>query len=163
MNNFDYEKVKIENNKFNLKEITLMRVGYYGYQLVGFLAILKENLVLSILYLLFIIGGSFLVFYCLCTHCPHQFMHGKCTFVPFGLQKKLFKFKPRKMNVFEIIGHNLITKGAIIIPQFWLYKDLKLLIIFWILCLPTILRLSFYHCKKCQNYGCPFCSNKINI
>lgn len=157
MNKIEYDKNKIDNRKFTLFEKSPMRLGYYGYQIIGFFGILKFNLLISIAYLIFIFLGSFLIFYCLCSHCPHQHYFSQCTFVPFGLQKKIFKFKPSKMNFLEIIGHNLITKGAIIIPQYWLIKDVKLFIIFWVFCLPTILRLSFYHCKKCQNYGCPFC------
>lgn len=157
----NYDKNKINNKKFTLIEKIFMRIGYYGYQIVGLIGIIKVNFNIGIAYLIFIISGSFLVFYCLCSHCPHQHYFSQCTFVPFGFQKKLFKFRPTKMNIFEIIGHNIITKGAIIIPQYWLIKDLKLFILFWLLCIPTILRLSFYHCRKCQNYGCPFCKTSM--
>jgi hypothetical protein len=64
------------------------------------------------------------------------------------------------MTVAEIIIHNTITKGAILIPQFWLFKDFSLLIVFWILVIPVLLRLSFYHCRQCRNSSCPFSSFK---
>jgi len=142
---------------FNPLEKILLRVGFYGFMIIGAYGIYSNSIVWGLIYTGFVIFGSkFGLLYFLCSHCPYPYKHSDCLFVPSSLIKKQYEFRSDKMSVLDNIGFVAIMAGFIVIPQYWLFKNYTILILFWILCLPTLASFPFYLCRRCQHFDCPF-------
>ena len=143
--------------RFNLLEKILLRVGFYGFMLVGTYGIYSRSIVWGLIYTGFVIFGlKFGLLYFLCSHCPYPYKHSDCLFVPFSLIKKQYEFRSDAISVLDKIGFVAITAGFIVIPQYWLLENYTILILFWILCLPTLAIFPFYLCRRCLHFDCPF-------
>jgi hypothetical protein len=143
--------------KFPLFGKILMRIGFYGYIIIGAYSIFLVNTLWAFIYIGFILlGFTFGLLYCLCSHCPYPFKYSDCLFLPSGVVKKICKFRSEPMNILEKIGFIIVIIGSVAIPQYWLFKNYLILIIFWIFCLPTLAGLMCYLCKRCHHLSCPF-------
>ncbi len=146
---------------FSLVEKILMRIGFYGFIVTGAYGIYSVSLLWGLIYTGFVLLGlGFILLYCLCSHCPYPYEYSDCLFLPFNLIKKLYKFRSEKMSLLDKIGFLIVMGGLVIIPQYWLLMNVTVLIIFWIFCLPTLVRLLFCLCKRCRHFDCPF--NRAN-
>lgn len=143
--------------RFSLLEKALMRLGFYGFVVIGAYGIYLESILWGLIYSGFvIIGLQFGFLYFLCTHCPYPYNHSDCLFMPFWVVTKQFKFRSAQVNLLDKIGFIVIMTGLVVIPQYWLIKNYTVLIIFWIFCLPTLLAFPFHLCRRCQHFHCPF-------
>ncbi len=151
-------KKKVNSSEgFSLKEKFLMSLGFYGAIIIGVYGIYLESILWVAIYLGFLIFGVFVLFgYSLCAHCPYVYEYSDCLFPPLGqLVGKIYKFRPQPMNTLDKIGPVLMIVGVIAIPQYWLFQNLIIFAIFWIFCLPTMIGLVFYECRRCLCVGCP--------
>ena len=150
-------------DKFGTPERILMIIGFYGFILVGAIGIFSVSLVWGLIYIGFALIGLFgIVLSCLCSHCPYPYEHDTCLFLPVSLVKRLRKYNPDPLKKHEKFGFVFVMAGLVVIPQYWLVQNIILLIVFWVLCLPTFfLVLPFYYCKHCRLFTCPF--NKVPL
>ena len=142
--------------RFTLLQKILMRLGFYGFMIVGAYGVYLESILWGLIYSGFVIFGLELGFlYFLCCHCPYPYNYSDCLFVPFWLVKKQYKFRSAPLSILDKIGFIAIMAGFVVIPQYWLLKNYTILILFWIFCLPTLASFPFYLCRRCQHFQCP--------
>jgi len=147
--------------RFTLHQKILMRVGFYGFMIIGAYGIYLESVLWGLIYSAFLILGiQFGLSYFLCSHCPYPYKHSDCLFAPFWVFTKQYKFRPAPMSILDKTIFILAMAGFIIIPQYWLLKNYAVLILFWIFCLPTIGSLPFFWCRRCKNFHC--CFNSVS-
>jgi hypothetical protein len=161
----EFQKTVTLAKKFSLAEKILMGIGFYGFVIIGGYGIYAESILWGLIYTGFLVFGFIvLIGYCVCAYCPYIYPdYSDCLFVPFGsLFRKLYKFRQGPMTALDKIGLFIMMSGAVIIPQFWLFKDLFLFTVFWIVCLPTIAGFILYECRKCQHTECLFNRAKLN-
>lgn len=142
--------------KFSLFEKISIRVAFYGVIIIGALGIYLESILWGLIYTAFIITGTIVLLYCLCAHCPYPYKFSDCLILPYEVIKKIYRYRSYPMSVLDKIVFILILGGLIIIPQYWLFKNQTLLIIFWIFCIPAFAIFPFYFCNRCQHSSCPF-------
>jgi len=75
--------------------------------------------------------------------------------------KKLYTFRSERMSILDKIGWIIMMAGLVMIPQYWLLENHVVLTIFWILGLPTLVSISFYYCRRCRHFDCPFNSVRM--
>ncbi len=144
------------HDKFSLIEKALLPTGWYIFVFIGFYAILSESIKWGIAYLLFCnVGFFFGTLSTLCARCPYPYEYSDCLFFPHRFIKKLFRYRPEPMTRFDKIVLSTSLLGMVIFPQYWQVKNITLLILFWVFCIPAWASLFFYLCKRCRNYACP--------
>ena len=143
--------------KFPIRDSILMSVGFYGAVVIGIYGTYLESVLWAAIYVGFVIFGALVLFgYSLCAHCPYTYEHANCLFPPLGqIIRRIFKFRPQPMNTLDKIGPVLMMVGVIGIPQYWLFQNLIIFAIFWIFCLPTMVGLLVYECRRCRHLECP--------
>jgi len=147
--------------KFTLLQKILMRIGFYGFMIIGAYGIYLESILWGLIYSGFVIFGiEFGLSYFLCSHCPYPYKYSECLFAPFWVFTKQYKFRSAPMSILDKTAFILSMAGFIMIPQYWLSKNYTILILFWIFCLPTFASFLFFWCKRCQHFHC--CFNSVS-
>ena len=143
-------------NRFSLPEKILMRLAFYGFIIIGAYAIFSASILWGAIYTAFVIFGAMLVaWHLFCPHCPYPFKYETCLFFPAGKIKLFGSFRSEPMNMMEKVGAFAWFAGLIVIPQYLLFQNYILLIIFWVLALPLLARFRIYICKRCRHFFCP--------
>ena len=142
-------------DKFSLIQKVFMRLGLYGALIIGAYSIYVQSFMWGIIYTIFIILGIFPFLACFCSHRPYPYEYSDCLFSPHEVVKSIFKYRPGPMNIIEKVVIILITAGLILIPQYWLFKNYTLLIIFWLFCALMVIPAPLYFCKRCRYFHCP--------
>lgn len=143
--------------RFTLLQKIFMRLGFYGFMIIGAYGIYLESILWGLIYSGFVIFGiKFGLSYFLCSHCPYPYKYSDCLFAPFWVFTKQYKFRSAPMSILDKTVFILAMAGFIVIPQYWLFKNYTILILFWIFCLPTIASLPFFWCRRCQHFHCCF-------
>jgi hypothetical protein len=143
--------------RFTLVQKILMRVGFYGFMVIGAYGIYVESILWGLIYSGFVIVGiEFGLSYFLCSRCPYPYEYSDCLFAPFWVFTKQYTFRPGTMSIFDKTFFISSMAGFVIIPQYWLFKNYTILILFWIFCLPTIASLPLFWCRRCKNSHCCF-------
>ena len=145
-------------DKFPLVGKIVTGIAFYGVIIIGLYVIFQESIAWGLGYTAFLIFGFVVLFgYGVCAHCPYPYKYSDCFFPPFGqLVAKMYKFRPEPFNVIDKIGFFIIMGGMVVIPQYWLFKNYAMLVVFWILCVFMVALLQFYGCRRCRNFTCPF-------
>ena len=142
--------------KFNLPQKLYIRTGFYGFMAVGTWGIYSQSIIYGLLYTGFVIAGlKFGLLNFICAHCPYPYKYSDCLFAPYRLITQQYEFRPDAMGASDKIGFVAIMAGFIIIPQYWLIRNHTLLVLFWVLCLPTLAGFPFHLCKRCRHFDCP--------
>jgi len=142
---------------FTLVEKISMRIGFYLSLVIGLIAVFLESLSWGILYAVYTsIATLSILFFFLCAHCPYPRHFNDCLFMPAKILKKVFTFRSGRLGIGDKIAAVIGFSGIILIPQYWLIKRPVLLIIFWALTLPTLLRIYLFICPACRHIHCPF-------
>lgn len=143
-------------DRFSLLEKILMRTALYGFIIIGTYSIFSTSILWGVIYSAFVIFGAAVVAsYLFCPHCPYPFKYETCLFFPAGIIKLFGRFRSEQMSIIEKVGAFGWFAGLIVIPQFWLFQNYILLIIFWVLALPLLVRVRTYICKRCRHFFCP--------
>ncbi len=105
------------------------------------------------------------VLYCYCRKCPHSAngaTKGTCRHVILGkITSSLFgNSKPAKYTIKEILSALIPLLILIAFPQYWLFRDITLFIVFWILMLAAGIIVRTGVCPGCKNVNCGFCPNE---
>ena len=127
---------------------------FFGMSVLIGLYILRTNSVnLAILYIVIMLATAIMIPYVYCTKCPCR--KTNCAHVLPGL---ITRFMPdRDSESYTVIDWAIvmILLGLLILlPQFWLYENILLFSIFWILSITAVLQIQFFICKTCDNKKC---------
>jgi hypothetical protein len=127
---------------------------FFGMSVLIGLYILRTNSVnLTILYIVIMLATAIMIPYVYCTKCPCR--KTNCAHVLPGL---ITRFMPdRDSESYTVIDWAIviILLGLLILlPQFWLYENILLFSIFWILSITAVLQIQFFICKTCDNKKC---------
>jgi hypothetical protein len=141
--------------KFESFPLKSLKTLFLIMVIIGSIGIFINSLIFGLLYIVFIIF-SFLLNIALCKHCPYPCDYNTCLFMSVKFVKKYYKYKSPDMNFIEkfIIVFYLLGYG--IIPLFWIYKNIYLLIPFLIIAIYIYSFMLIYICRRCYNYNCPF-------
>ena len=127
--------------------------------LVGAYSIFQSNIMYSIIYTLLFISGSFLMVYSYCAKCIS--CDNKCAHPQFGyLRKYLPKRKIEQYKVYDYLGVVLFIIIAVVLPQYWLWKNTLLFLCYWIISITMAVGIGTKLCSKCEN---KFCKMNKNI
>ena len=96
---------------FSLTERVLMRIGFYGFIIVGAYGVFLQSIPWGLAYTGFSIVGLLAVLYCLCAHCPYPHKLSTCLFLPTGVVKALFSYRPEPMSGLDMGISNEPTSG----------------------------------------------------
>ena len=105
---------------------------------------------------LLITGGLLAISFTYCTHCP---LHKKgCVHGFIGIPARLLKDRSREPYETR---HFVLTVAAIIpmvcLPQYWLFGNMLLFGIYWLLSAAAGAIVTLKVCPKCENRNCPMC------
>ena len=143
---------------FSSRDKLLFRIGFYGFIIVGTFGIsVLESVYIGMAYFTYSLIGLFLgVLYFLCSHCPHVYVYNDCLFYPPVILKKLYKFRKSPMTLIDKTGFICLMGSFVVLPNVWIWKNIFIMVIFWVFALLTLLGLFLYVCRHCQNTSCPF-------
>ena len=143
-------------DRFSLKERAIMRIGWYGFMAVGTIGIYKQSPVWAMLYVAYsLLSFALVILPALCSHCPYPSKHGTCLFLPPGLLNRFYPYKGPQMSLAGKFAVFITMAGIVILPHFWLIKDLPMLLLFWCFGLPTLMAFPLHYCKHCRHFDCP--------
>ena len=130
---------------------------FLGISVLIGLCILRTNSVnLTILYIVIMLAAAILIPYAYCTKCPCR--KTNCAHVLPGL---ITRFMPDRdsesYTVFDWAIVMILLGLLMLLPQFWLYENILLFSIFWILSITAVLQIKFLICKTCDNKKCILC------
>lgn len=139
--------------KFN--GITSMILGGSSL-LIGFYTLCINAINLAYLYTALLVLAAILIPYTYCTKCPCR--KTNCAHVLPGL---ITRFMPNReletYTIFDWAIVGILTGLLIILPQYWLIKNIFLFSIFWILLIIAFLQIRLFICKVCDNKKCILC------
>ena len=89
-----------------------------------------------------------------CAKCPSR---NNCGHVLPGLVlKKMFKnVKPAPYSFLEIALLGICAGIVVIVPQYWVFKNMPLFIIYWTMMIFAGIDIKFAVCTQCDNGYCP--------
>jgi hypothetical protein len=133
----------------------IINLFMFVYLTIGVWVVMRDSVASGFLYL-GIIALSFLcVAYFFCAKCAcrlHACMHlwlGKPTIL-------LPKRTPEPYTLGDSAGSLLYLVGLHALPQYWLWQNSGLFVIFWALAFATFFVGPLHACKGCQNTFCSF-------
>ena len=142
---------------FTRVEKMLLQAGIFVLAATGAAAIFPENPLAGWFYLGFAAAGLFLTaVYFLCARCPYPYDYKDCLFFPYRVVIRFIRRRPGKQTGADRVGTLVVMMGLILIPQYWLFQDLRLLFVFWLIGIPFLAAFPMYYCKRCRHFGCVF-------
>ena len=142
-------------DRFTLMECIVMRIGWYGFMAVGTYGIYKQAPAWAVVYVVYaLLGFALAVLPGLCAHCPYPSKYNTCLFLPPGLVNRFYPYKGPQMSSIGKLAVFSVMAGMVIMPNFWLVSDLPILVLFWLLGLPTLAVFPIHYCKRCRHENC---------
>jgi hypothetical protein len=143
-------------DRFSMSERIVMRLGWYGFMAVGTCGVFKQSPGWAAVYLLYsVLSFALVVLPGLCAHCPYPSRYGTCLFLPPKLVNRFYPYKGPHMNPLSKIAVPIAMAGIVLLPNLWLVSDPLLLMLFWLLALPTLMVFPIYYCRRCRHVECP--------
>jgi len=125
---------------------------------VGVYAIAKYSVVIGAVYIgitAFCVLG---IIYSFCAKCECR--SGSCSHVIPGKMTNLFPDRKQTNYSFGDIFFTIVSLLVILLfPQYWLWRNTSLVILFWILIAAAVVEILFFVCKNCKNKKCPVFKN----
>lgn len=132
-------------------------IWFLGALVLNLISIIKSNVLLGICYAVYIFAYFFIVAYLFCRTCPHtiddtckHYFIGRLTKV----MPKASSCKTKPFSMFLVLVFSVILIGF---PQFFLIRDIYLLMGSWVLIIIAVIEIVTKVCKECKNYNCPNC------
>jgi len=121
----------------------------------------QASVIFGFVYLVCIPIAFLNVSYHYCRKCPHV-ANDTCRHVVLGWAvKKLFKYNLSSKYTFKDLIFAAVPLGILVIlPQYWLFVNMPLFVVFWVLMLIAVMIVRTGVCVTCQNTKCSFCPNK---
>lgn len=127
-------------------------IGIGGNQLLIY------SKVLSVIYFTLVIAFILYASISFCSHCQSR---EKCAHFIFGfISVKLTKYKDTGYSKIQYFIFGFLSSIIIVIPQYFLLKNTKLLLAFWFLIVLCIIEIFTCVCVRCKNKWCPMCKKK---
>ena len=142
--------------RFSLFQKASTRFCLYGFVATGIVAMFLGGAIHGILYLVCCGVAGIVILNCFCAHCPYPDQYKTCLAMPPSLPRRLARLKPGPLSSGERVAFVTALAALILIPQYWLWQRLPLMIVYWLFCLPTCFVFPFYFCKRCRFAHCPF-------
>ena len=124
--------------------------------MAGLISILGESISMGLLYVGIILIVQPIVIFSFCSKCTCR-LDG-CGHI---LPGKLTQILPAREQGPYIFWDFFWTAIPLIVlfmfPQFWLWRNKILLIIFWSSCLTGLVEILLFVCRSCTNEKCPVC------
>jgi hypothetical protein len=147
-------------DRFPAWQKLVMRLLMIGFPAVALYAMFRHDALWAWIYLAFVVLGQlFLALPALCAHCPYPYKHNDCLLLPADMVRSLLTYRGPRLSKGEKAALTIALAGTVIMPQYWLFREPVLLILFWALLLPFLGFFQFYLCKRCRHTGCP--ANRI--
>ena len=138
-----------------------MRFLMIAFITVGAYAVFLHNWAWGWIYVaVVVLGQALLVLPNLCGHCPYPRERNDCLLLPAGLVRKLVPYGGPEIGKGGRLAMAVGGAGAVLIPQFWLFREPLLLLLFWAALLPLLAYFTLYLCKRCRHTGCP--TNRVS-
>ncbi len=122
--------------------------------IIGLLSIIDESLAMGMLYIAIVAFSFLTVVYSFCSKCTCR-LDSCAHILPGKLTKLLPERKQTHYTFWDALGILIPLAVMLAFPQFWLWKNKILLIIFWLFFLIAIIEIKLSVCKACKNEGCP--------
>jgi len=107
-------------------------------------------------YVLILIFAPVLIVYSYCSKCVCR--NYQCGHVfPGKLTKLLPERKEGPYSIVDIAVTAVSLSALIGYPQFWLWQNQSLFILFWVLTIFGLAEILLFVCKGCKNENCPVC------
>ncbi len=148
---------------FSLTERVLMRIGFYGFIIIGAYGIFLHSIPWGVAYSGYAVCGSLAILYSLCAHCPYPHKLSTCLFLPTSVVKALFHYRPEPMSRLDKVVMTVSMAGLVVIPQYWLIKEPLVLAVFWLFCAPVFVVIPLSYCRRCRHTDCPFNMVKAEV
>jgi hypothetical protein len=108
-------------------------------------------------YILILIFAPVLIVYSYCSKCVCR--DYQCGHVFPGKLTKLLPERRQGPYSFIDITSTAVSLAALIgYPQFWLWQNRPLFIVFWMLTIFGLTEIILFVCKGCKNENCPVCT-----
>jgi hypothetical protein len=133
---------------------------FFGISLlIGLYTIMQNTVDLAIGYVIIMLIAVLLIPYVYCTKCPCR--RTNCAHIIPGLITRFMPDRDSEPYTVIDLAIVLILMGLLILlPQFWLYNNILLFSIFWILSITAGLQILFFVCKTCDNTKCILCGQR---
>lgn len=140
-------------NKFHgIVSISLLGISF----LIGLFAVLTTSITMGLIYLFLIVSLFLVIVYSYCCKCSCR-EHSCGHVLPGKITKYLPKRKQSKYTTLDILSVLVSFLIMVIFPQFWLFKNLLLLLAFWSLLIIAIMEILLLVCTVCKNEKCALC------
>ncbi|MBN1671041.1 MAG: hypothetical protein JXR37_08420 [Kiritimatiellae bacterium] len=133
-----------------------MRVCLYGFFVTGLFGVFVESMLWGWLYLVFLALMGVIVLRVFCARCPYPYTYKTCLAMPHRVVAAFSRNKPDAMRVWEKAAFMSVLAVGMLFPQYWLFRNPKLLALYWAFCIPTCVAFPFYFCRRCRHAHCPF-------
>ena len=127
--------------------------------LIGLYILWGNNINLAILYAILLLAAAVVIPFIYCTKCPCR--KTSCAHVIPGLITRFMKDRDSESyTVFDWTVVMIFMGLLIVLPQFWLYENILLFSVFWILSIIAGVQILFFVCKTCDNKKCILCGQR---
>jgi hypothetical protein len=141
------------NRKFH----GVFSLGFFAISIVaGCISILGESMSMGLLYVGIMLIAPLIVIYSFCSKCICR-LDGCGHLLPGKLTKYLPEREQGPYTFWDIFWTVIPLIVLFLFPQFWLWKNKILVVIFWSSCLIGLFELLLFVCKNCTNENCPVC------
>lgn len=127
--------------------------------MIGIAGLLSVSIKLAILYTLLTIVSLVLIIFSYCGKCTCRLERCSCI-LPGKFTRYLPARKQQKYSRLDIIAVMLGFSVITLFPQYWLFQNKTLLVLFWILLFLAHLQIRLFVCGSCENLNCPVLPEK---
>ena len=129
---------------------------------IGLIAVCRVSLLAGLIYGILTLISLALINFSFCTKCSCR--HKACGMIFPG---KLSDVWPsREQNSYSILDYIVVILSLCLItlyPQYWLWSDKLLLVLFWLVFAVAHVHIRLAICRRCENERCPALPRKPNV
>jgi hypothetical protein len=129
-----------------------------GALVVGLASILGQSVVVGTIYLAMLLAATPIMVYAFCSKCPCR-LDGCGHVFPGKLTRLLPSRTPGRYTGLDLAGLILLLVLLLAFPQGWLWGNIVLAVVFWVLVVLGIIEIRLYVCPQCTNADCPLCTS----
>ena len=123
----------------------------------GLISVLGESMSMGLLYVGIILIAPLIVIYYFCSKCTCR-SEGCGHVLPGKLTKYLPEREQGPYTFWDVFWTAIPLIVLFLFPQFWLWKNMILVFLFWASCLIGLFELLLFVCRSCKNANCPVCT-----
>lgn len=143
------------HTKHTILEKIFFRSIIYGAYIIAAYSVFLENVWIGSAYFIFIGGCFIIVPKYFCSYCPYPCKYSDCLMLPHQLPKKFSKPENTTMSMLNRLTFPLTMHVVIpLFPQYWLFKNHTLFIIFWVMFIVGWSSVIFIKCRHCRFREC---------